>query len=464
MEKPASLAAGTAAFPDAHEAFRRPGSRPITHGELRRARVAGPLRRLARGRVALRLTDDLSTAVAIAVFDGAAEGMLLLPAEAGEEEVQRQLAAANATVLVTDGAGRLDTVYPGDIFTVGGVDDLLRAEGVAATRPDPTSTQWLIPTSGTTGTPKVVVHPFRSLTRTIRTDRAVPDRLVWGLAYGITRFAGVQVLLQSQLSGSPLIVPPQDADLAGRVRAFAELGCTALSATPTMWRQILMTPASAGLDLQQITLGGEIANDAILRAVARRWPNARITHIYASTEAGVGFSVKDGRAGFPAAWLDHPPDGVQLAVDGRSVLRIRPIDAGQRMLDGPPLFDEQGFVDTGDVLRRDGDRYLFLGRENGAINVGGSKIQPEEVEQTLLDCPGVQLAWVRGRPSPITGMVVEAHIVQDASLPTDLARRKEIADFCRQALPAHAVPTVIRFVDHIELNQAGKTLRPAGTG
>ena len=291
----------------------------------------------------------------------------------------------------------------------------------------------------------------------------MPDRLVWGLAYGITRFAGVQVLLQSQLSGSPLIVPPHDADLASRVRAFAELGCTAVSATPTMWRQILMTPAAAGLDLQQITLGGEIANDAILRALARRWPHARITHIYASTEAGVGFSVKDGRAGFPATWLDHPPDGVRLAVDGRSVLRIRPIDAGQRLLEGPPLFDEQGFVDTGDLVRREGDRYLFLGRENGAINVGGSKIQPEQIEQILLECPGVQLAWVRGKPSPITGMVVEAHIVQDASLPTDLARRKEIADFCRQRLPAHAVPTLIRFVDHIELNEAGKVLRPAGT-
>ena len=334
----------------------------------------------------------------------------------------------------------------------------------SAERPDPTITEWLIPTSGTTGKPKVVAHPFRSLTRTIRTDRAVPDRHVWGLAYGITRFAGVQVLLQSQLSGSPLIIPPPDADLAGRVRAFAELGCTALSATPTMWRQILMTPAAAGLDLQQITLGGEIANDAILRALARRWPRCA-DHPYLCVHRSGRRLLGQGRSGwFPGHWLDHPPDGVRLAVDGRSVLRIRPIDAGQRLLDGPPLFDEQGFVDTGDVVRREGDRYLFLGRENGAINVGGSKIQPEQVEQILLECPGVQLAWVRGRPSPITGMVVEAHIVQDASLPTDLARRKEIADFCRQGLPAHAVPTVIRFVDHIELNQAGKALRPVGTG
>ena len=128
MEKPASLAAGTAAFPDAHEAFRRPGAKPITHGELRRARVAGPLRRLAGRRVALRLADDLTTAVAIALLDGITEGMLLLPSEADEEDVQRQLAAADANVLITDEAGRSDGGYPGEIFMARDVGDLLRTD------------------------------------------------------------------------------------------------------------------------------------------------------------------------------------------------------------------------------------------------------------------------------------------------------------------------------------------------
>jgi acyl-CoA synthetase (AMP-forming)/AMP-acid ligase II len=459
VEKPASIAEATSAFPDLQEAFRRPGAHPITHGDIRRARVAGPLRQLTGRRVALRLTDDLTTALALTLLDGVAERILLAPAEADDEELRRQIAVAGADAVVTDAAGPADEGSV-EAFRVRHPRDLLRTQIDATALPDPTVTEWLIPTSGTTGKPKVVAHPFRSLIRTIRTDRADQDDLVWGLAYGATRFAGVQVLLQSQLSGAPLIVPAPQSDLAGRVRAFADLGCSALSATPTMWRQILMTPDSVGLELQQITLGGEIADEAILRALARRWPGARITHIYASTEAGVGFSVKDGRAGFPAAWLERSPAGVQLAVDKRSVLHIRPMDARQRRLDGPPLFDQEGFIDTGDLVHRQGERYLFLGRENGAINVGGSKVQPEQVEQTLRDCPGVQLAWVRGRPSPITGMVVEAHIVQDASFPTDLARRKEIADFCRQALPAYAVPTVIRFVDDLELNRAGKTLRP----
>ncbi len=240
---------------------------------------------------------------------------------------------------------------------------------------------------------------------------------------------------------------------------FGALGVDALSATPSLWRRILMSPASEGLALRQITLGGEIADDTVLAALAQRWPAARVTHVYATTEAGVGFSVADGRAGFPAAWLTDPPRNVELEVDRDGALRLRPDRSTQRLLDGPRLVDPDGFIDTGDLVRRDGDRFLFIGRGNGSINVGGNKIQPEEVERVLLACPGVLVASVRGRPNPITGMIVAAEIVQDPTFPTDLARRTEIAEHCRRSLPAYAVPTIIRFVDEIALSDAGKTIR-----
>ncbi len=57
-------------------------------------------------------------------------------------------------------------------------------------------TEWLIPTSGTTGTPKIVVHRLETLARSIRAGSSDRDD-VWGLAYGTSRFAGLQVLLQA---------------------------------------------------------------------------------------------------------------------------------------------------------------------------------------------------------------------------------------------------------------------------
>lgn len=457
MDRPDSLATRSAGLPDECEAFRRLDGPPITHGDLRVARASGPLRRLAGGSVAVWMTDDLATSVAIALLDGVASRMLLLPAGSTADERRRHLATASVTVIIADRPNVAADEGASEIIAIRDVVELLAPAATAGARPSGAGpTEWLIPTSGTTGEPKVVAHSVASLTRTIK---ARPTGHVWGLSYGVTRFAGLQVLLHTLLSGDPLIVMRPGLDVAQRIDTLVRLGCTALSATPSLWRRILMSPGADALTVRQITLGGEIADDAILGALARRWPDARITHIYGSTETGIGFSVQDGRAGFPASWLPEAPNGVGLAVSEQGILRVRPIGADQRMLDGTRLVEADGFIDTGDRVRRDGDRYLFLGRDNGAINVGGNKVQPEEVERVLLTCPGVRLASVRGRPSPIMGMVVEALVVQDPSLPTDLGRRMEIADFCRERLPAHGVPTIVRIVESIELTEAGKTAR-----
>ena len=126
-----------------------------------------------------------------------------------------------------------------------------------------------------------------------------------GLAYQAHRFAGMQVVLQALLSGNTLVVP-SSADLPAMVQAFVEHRVNTLSATPPNGGTFIHG-AIRGCSLEQITLGGEIADQAILSTLRREFPAARIVHIYASTEAGVGFSVTDGRAGFPAAWLGQGP-------------------------------------------------------------------------------------------------------------------------------------------------------------
>jgi len=70
-------------------------------------------------------------------------------------------------------------------------------------------------------------------------------------------------------------------------------------------------------------------------------------------------------------------------VDGS--LRVRSASCALRFLgaDAPPLADRDGFVDTGDIIDRRGDRLYFVGRRGGVINVGGLKVHPEEVEAAL---------------------------------------------------------------------------------
>ncbi len=96
----------------------------------------------------------------------------------------------------------------------------------------------MLPTSGTTGEPKLVAHTLASLTRTAKHDLVRGQEYRWGSLYNLTGFAGLQVFLQSWCGGSCLILGRESSSLAERVADLIEGGCTALSATPTMWRKL----------------------------------------------------------------------------------------------------------------------------------------------------------------------------------------------------------------------------------
>ena len=156
-------------------------------------------------------------------------------------------------------------------------------------------TLWIIPTSGTTNRPKLIKHSTDSLISRVKVDKVKGKALIWGNLYDHTRFAGIQVLLQGLIGGSTLVLDNKS-NIEEKLNALIKNHCNALSGTPTIWRNILMLPSAKKLKLKQITLGGEIIDQAILNSLKRIYPNARITHIYALTEIGVAFSVSDSVA------------------------------------------------------------------------------------------------------------------------------------------------------------------------
>ena len=117
-------------------------------------------------------------------------------------------------------------------------------------------------------------------------------------------------------------------------------------------------------------------------------------------------------------------------------------------------------IDTGDVVRRQGDRFVFVGRAGGVINVGGRKVHPNEVESVLLSCPGVQLARVFARRSPLTGCLVEAEVVTDSLMGEHSeGLEAEAIAFCRQHLEPYKIPAIVRVVDSLQLTPSGKVVR-----
>jgi acyl-coenzyme A synthetase/AMP-(fatty) acid ligase len=94
-------------------------------------------------------------------------------------------------------------------------------------------------------------------------------------------------------------------------------------------------------------------------------------------------------------------------VDG--VLHIRSENRMVGYLNAPSPFVE-GWYDTGDIVERDGDYIMVVGRAREILNVGGLKILPGEVERVALLHPDVLRAKVIGVPNPITGQHIEVTV------------------------------------------------------
>ena len=116
------------------------------------------------------------------------------------------------------------------------------------------------------------------------------------------------------------------------------------------------------------------------------------------------------------------------------------------------------------MVERRGDRYYFVGRRGGIINVGGLKVHPEEVEAVINRHHDVRMSLVKARKSPIMGSIVVADVVlnDDASALADGTEdnlKDEILHLCRDALPQHKVPATVRFVPALDVTAAGKLAR-----
>lgn len=308
------------------------------------------------------------------------------------------------------------------------------------------ATEWIVYTSGTSGEPRAISHTLKTLIS--RNAKSPPKAdLVWGLIYLPTRMAGLQVLLHTMISGHYLVATTASTDIQSKLDLMSKHGVTALSGTPTQWRIILQTNNHSRLSLRQITLGGEIVDQGLLDTLARIYPHARITHVFASTETGSVFSVSDGRAGFPSSFLNFPPNGVSLRiVDGQ--LEVHRPDMS--------VAGEDGYVATGDNVVVLGDRVMFLGRASGVANIGGLKVMPEQVEDVIRRHPNILDVVVTARPNPFSGEILTARVVVQ---PNSHIEPKDVRRWVKHHAPTHYVPAVVALVSSIDSSTAGKAVR-----
>jgi len=418
--------------------------------------LGGRLSELSGRSVLLAASDQLISALAMIDIDGVAKRMLLAPHDLDADHVSALIADAEIDAVVTDHPAQWRQAGIGLVVAAGQPT----ASAVAARTER--ATEWLMLTSGTTGVPKIVSHTLGGLTGAIVADGPTQAPApTWATFYDIRRYGGLQIFLRAILSGGSMVLSEPGETVGQHLARLAACGVTHISGTPSHWRKALMSASIDTFSPRYVRLSGEIADQAVLDGLKRAFPTASIGHAYASTEAGVGFAVNDGLEGFPAALIGRSDNGVEMLVrDGTLWIRSTRTAGAYIGRDAAALRDPEGFVDTGDMVELREDRYHFVGRRGGIINVGGLKVHPEEIETVINRHAQVRMSRARSRRSPITGAIVVADVIlADGGSNAQSRIRDEILGNCRASLAPHKIPAVIRFVPSLEITAAGKLAR-----
>jgi acetyl-CoA synthetase len=131
---------------------------------------------------------------------------------------------------------------------------------------------------------------------------------------------------------------------------------------------------------------------------------------------------------------------------------------------GKPDLYARSFLDTwylsGDVAELNAEGWLsFVGRRGDVFKSAGHLISPAEVEDAVLQHPGVADVGVWGRHDPVAGTVVEAHVVASAGFEPGDELARDILGFARSRLGPALAPRTLRFRAHLPRTPSGKIVR-----
>jgi len=349
-------------------------------------------------------------------------------------------------------------------------DALFEGEGSAALPElEPDAVRMIMYTSGTTGSPKGVMHTHNTL-------------------HALIRQLGQHWLIEP---GDKFLVPSPISHIGGSIYAFEMplmLGTTCVlmeqwnaaeampiftgehithmaGATPFL-EQLLAAAREAGTDLPDLKVficGGASVPPSLIYEASNYFAKACVSRVYGSTEVPVTTTGVIDRALIKyAAETDGKP--------GIAHVRLGPGDEicmkGPQMLVGysdpqadENAFDAEGYYRSGDQgTWVDGDYLVVSGRIKDIIIRHGENIAPKEIEDLLVEHPGVAEIAIVGLPDERTGERACAVIVPaSGETPPDFAGIKDFLD--AKGVARFKIPEQVEYWDSLPKNDAGKVVK-----
>jgi acyl-coenzyme A synthetase/AMP-(fatty) acid ligase len=344
---------------------------------------------------------------------------------------------------------RIDEFQPHRIITSSAT---LEGPAVAAGAPGPWSCQpglcmW---TSGTTGAPRGAYLSVDAVRWNVNSNAVAlglraDDRTLLVLdaayCYGLIH----QVLTHLSM-GATVVIPARPGwapDVDTQIEAHQ---CTTLAVVPSLLQTLLLATKHLHR-LRILTIGGAPSPEKLLETAHAKLPDTEIIVTYGLTEAGPRVCTRRSRPGqtLPGN-VGQPFPGVTLSVSEDGELIVETPSRSTGVIAGGTLTPSQGELRTGDLATIDPDGSLrIVGRRSRAINRGGLKISPEELERVLCLDERVRAARVVGTPDRRFGEAPLAYVQPVAS--DRLPDIGQLASLCRRQMGNPWVPKRIEVVE-----------------
>ncbi|WP_282278024.1 AMP-binding protein [Stenotrophomonas sp. PS02297] len=330
-------------------------------------------------------------------------------------------------------------------------------------------------TSGTTGAPKGVTYTHRGVflhtLRALQADTmALSTRDSVLLAVPMFHANGWGVPFATPAVGARLVLPGRHLDGASLAALINAESVTVALGVATVWLALLEHLEATGGQvptLQRVIVGGAPMAPALMERIEQRL-GVSVQTSWGMTELSpTGTVAPPGDRQRAAHLSGRPSIGVDLLLtdaEGNALPQQRGVEGHLRVRGASvvqcyfgqvqPAVDAQGWFDTGDLARIDGDGSLVItGRAKDLIKSGGEWINPGEIESIVGERPEVSLAAVIGRAHPKWGerpiLLVE---LRDGCALTDAA----LLDALRGRVASWWLPDAVVRVDHMPLAATGK--------
>lgn len=425
-------------------------------------------------RVAVWATPSLHTCVA--VVGGLAAGVPVVPVNprSGERELAHIVSDSTpGAVLAAPGAELPPALAP---LPRHDVDPGARG-GQLPAEPDPEAIALVVYTSGTTGPPKGVLLSRRALASSLDAladawQWTADDVLVHGLPLFHVHGLVLGVLGPLRRGGTVHHLGRFDpaaiaAELAGPA--------TMLFGVPTHYHRLADAAEADGgiaaaLRGARLLVSGSAPLPVAEHERIRRATGRQVVERYGMTETVMNCSIRVDGQPHPGT-VGPPLAGVDVRLVDEAGAPVEDDSIGELEVRGPNLFSgylnrpdataeamRDGWFRTGDMATRSADGYLRLvGRKaTDLIKSGGYKIGAGEIENALLEHPGVAEVAVAGRPDDDLGERVVAWVVPTAGASPDT---DELAEHVSRLLNPAKRPRTVHLVDELPRNDMGKVLK-----